>query len=315
MLVLLSLVLVGCSYKINYGATTKYLKGVEIEFGQYPRSEVDESLSKELEEKFKLGELEKNGQYYVFGGKRYARVVVQNNYPHAETLSEAFEENSDEDFERFTGYVVGSVHWFEVEPIVWKVLNTQNGLAVLTTKELVDCTFYGADSGEEREYVWENSHLRKFLNEEFFEKAFSEDERKLIRTTETECAYISNPGRLKYLRTSVEDKVRVLTWEEARLPKQFANDLERVAKTTDYASAMGGARVTEKVILDGGKDVEEFKDFLGAGIYWLLDTELNMNNVYIVYEFGNTLSYNPMVGNRTVRPVIVLTEKEMKKLK
>lgn len=314
LIIITSCAFVGCKETINYGKGTRYYSDYEVEFGHYPRSEVSSELTQTLEQAYKNGELIMSGDYYQYGEAQYAMIVVKNNYKGSIDGESRFDELSDSDFERFTGYTVGSVHWFTVEPIVWKVLNTQNGLAVLTTKELIDCTYYG-NNDTNKEYLWENSHLRNWLNSEFYEKAFNQNEKDMIRTTETDCSYISNPGRLKYSRTTVQDKVRVLSWKEARLPKQFADDLSRTAKVTDYSACIGGARLSEKVIIDEGNDVSEYSEFLNCGSYWLLDTELNMNNVYMVNTNGETLSYHSYLGSRTVRPVIIMTTKNLKKIK
>lgn len=276
--------------KVEYSDGKTYLN-----LGSYPRSEASETVSALLESLYQTDSLPCDGTYYALDGKRYTRVLVENDYVEEDT--------SDEYFFLFTQYTPGTVHWYEVEPIAWRLMNVQNGYAVLFSAELIDARAY-SDETTEKGWLWENSDLRNWLNGDFLATAFDNGERKLLKETESPCYYISNPGRIKYEREYVKDLVRIPEWREMLLPEHFEDDMARIAHVTDYARAHGGACVSEYAIRQFDVVFEDYVKYVGSGIYWLSDTEYNSNHVYIVYEYGNVFSYKYMVRNRTVRPAV-----------
>ncbi len=300
-----------CTAKVDFDKKIEYYNdGTYLLMGRYPRSEADEVVSAILEKNFNDGTLAKNGDKYVYENNRYARVVVKNDYVGTDS--------DDESFFLYTQYEIGSVHWFLVEDIKWRLMAVQNKYAMLMTDELIATKAF-SDEEVEKGWLWENSNLRAWLNDEFFYEAFDEKERKTIATGETYCDYISNPGRIRYPRETVKDKVRVPRWREIREPQLFRNDDDRMATVTDYATATGGVRLSQAAIdyfvnngIETVKTPEECKKYIGCGVYWLADTELNTNHVYIVYEYGNTMSYYATERSRTVRPVILCKYENIK---
>lgn len=295
-----------CTLKLDYNESVSYFaKNEFIRLGSFPKSEVNEETTLLLESKYQKNELEKIGNYFLLNNKMYSRKVIINDYVEEDT--------SDDYFELFTQYKVGSIHWFIVEPIKWRVMNSQNGYVILFTNELIMARQYS--SGEnEKDWLWENSDLRKYLNGEFFNMAFSTEEKKLLIKTESPCYYISNPGRIKYERKSVEDYIRIPEWREMLIKEHFENDAERRSNVTDYARACGGACVSENALIYFEKNIPEYQQYIGSGIYWLMDTEYNSDFVYIVYEYGNVISYKRNVKNRTIRPVIVCKYDDIKEM-
>lgn len=293
-----------CTSKLDYGKGTVYYNdGTVLYLGRFPRSEVDADLAATLENLYNNGSLAADGEYYSYEANEYCRKVVTNDY--------VDEDTDDAHFELFTQYKVGSVHWYKVEPVKWRLLNVQKSYAVLLSDELIYAMAYG-NAETEKSWLWENSDLRNWLNGYFYNTAFSADEQKLLSLTESPCYYISNPGRIKYERESVKDYIRVPEWREIRLPELFPDDLSRIAQVTDYARACGGACVSANAIVAYDKPVSEYEQYIGSGIYWLSDTEYNTNHVYITYEFGNTISYKYTVKNRTVRPVLTVKYNSIK---
>lgn len=63
------------------------------------------------------------------------------------------------------------------EPIEWTVLDNQGGCLLLITKDALANLPYRADGGEA---VWEESTLRTWLNSDFYETAFSGEEKERI---------------------------------------------------------------------------------------------------------------------------------------
>lgn len=69
----------------------------------------------------------------------------------------------------------------EKEPIVWEVVAVEDGKALLMSKYVLDCKpYYIVQSENEAIYdariTWNDSYLKKWLNEDFYSTAFSDDE-------------------------------------------------------------------------------------------------------------------------------------------
>ena len=129
----------------------------------------------------------------------------------------------------------------EVEPIVWRVLRRDfDGLLVISEKGL-----------EAKPYnkkwsilTWADCTLRRWLNKEFLEEAFSKQEQSSIRISNL----INNAG------PPTEDRIFLLSAEEVR--GLVANEKDRVVKPTAYAIKNGAWIST-----DG--------EYAGDAIWWL----------------------------------------------
>ena len=71
--------------------------------------------------------------------------------------------------------------YFKYEPIKWRVLQSENGEALLLSDVILDKQLYN----ENDKYVtWEKSSLRAWLNKKFIKRAFIDEEREKINITE-----------------------------------------------------------------------------------------------------------------------------------
>ncbi len=126
---------------------------------------------------------------------------------------------------------------------------------------------YGLDAKrfDSRSNVWSNSEIREWLNGEFYNQAFTDQEKKSI-----------NLSNLSDVGTS--DNVFLLSKEEAE--KYFANDYERRCRATEYA-------------VKNGAYVVEYGDYAGYSYWWLRSPNPNVSNyVYYVYYAGFIDYYN-----------------------
>ena len=105
------------------------------------------------------------------------------------------------------------------QPIEWQVLSKENNKILVISKYGLDAKRFDGSSN-----VWANSEIRKWLNGDFCNNAFSADDKKCI-----------NLSNLSDVGTS--DNVFLLSKEEAE--KYFANDKARKCKATDYAVKNG----------------------------------------------------------------------------
>ena len=116
------------------------------------------------------------------------------------------------------------------EPIEWRVLEVSNGSALAVSEYALDARAYN------KEWVsvtWETCTLRKWLNGEFYDTAFNEDEKARIALTEVENA--DNPRYGTDGGADTEDHVYLLSLGEAE--KYFEDDEDRRVIPTEYAVA------------------------------------------------------------------------------
>ena len=118
------------------------------------------------------------------------------------------------------------------EPIEWKVLAVKGGKALLISKYALDCKPYNISGSS---VTWETCSLRKWLNYDFMNSAFSENEKSMISIT-TIPADKNSPYSFSYLYSKeTRDKIFLLSVDEAK--KYFSSNFERQCKPTKYAVA------------------------------------------------------------------------------
>ena len=118
------------------------------------------------------------------------------------------------------------------EDIEWLVLAKENNKILVISDKALDCQRYNNIGGYKT--TWALCSLRKWLNDSFFNAAFSEEERALIQSTTVSADrnpkyYSTDPGN------ATTDKVFLLSINEAE--KYFSDDQARVCAPTAYAKA------------------------------------------------------------------------------
>ena len=118
------------------------------------------------------------------------------------------------------------------EDIEWLVLAKEGTKILVISKEALDCKPYNTSYTD---VTWETCTLRKWLNNDFINAAFSADERTMIPTVTVSADknpdYSTNPGN------ATQDQVFLLSITEVN--KYFSSDSARQCKHTDYAVANG----------------------------------------------------------------------------
>lgn len=121
------------------------------------------------------------------------------------------------------------------EDVEWLVLEVKDGKALVISKYALDCQQYNTSYTD---VTWETCTLRKWLNSNFINSAFTSEEKAMIPTVTVSAdknpEYSTNPGN------ATQDQVFLLSITEAN--KYFSSDSARQCKPTDYAVA-GGANV------------------------------------------------------------------------
>lgn len=127
------------------------------------------------------------------------------------------------------------------EPIEWLVLDRKDDCILYTSKYLLDCKPYHK---ELEKVTWATCTLRQWLNEDFYNLAFTAEEQKRILVSD-----VKNPCQ------ATEDRIFLLSNNEAETYFELE---KRCAKTTAYTRAKGAWYLSEE------NDI-----YNGNGSWWL----------------------------------------------
>ena len=109
---------------------------------------------------------------------------------------------------------------YQGEPLLWRVLDQQGNKLLLLSETIV------AQQPYNREYdntYWQTSSLRRWLNQRFFQDAFSYQERSRILNTR-----LQNPPNPRYLTSGGADTVdKVFLLGMAELERYLPEDADR----------------------------------------------------------------------------------------
>ena len=168
------------------------------------------------------------------------------------------------------------------EAITWQVLKVEDGQALAISKYGLDMQLFN-DTYEP--VTWESCSLRKWLNGEFYENAFSDSEKAVIPEVP-----LSNPSNLQYGTdggNDTTDKVFLLTQSEAAA--YFSDETARRCYPTEYAI---------------GKGV--WRSDTGGSWWWLRTPGLDANHFAFVNGSGHISSEGWEVNypDGVVRPAV-----------
>lgn len=174
------------------------------------------------------------------------------------------------------------------EDIEWIVLAKEDNKLLVISWNALDCRPYNM---EYEDTTWENCTLRKWLNEDFFNAAFSDWEKGVIPTITVSADknpdYTTNPG------SDTQDKVFLLSITEAN--EYFQNDEDRICVPSAYAIANGA--------FTGGSYT---KDNTATCVWWLRSPGNVQKRAARVDSIGDVYSYgkNVRLVDVCVRPAM-----------
>lgn len=250
-----------------------YKVGDIIEFGSYPQSKVTDSslvsaLNKASKKWVSYGYYSGNGSYdimvqgdwmeyadFTYNGTKYRAVTFSQYRPYRTSAVFSFG-NSYQDN---NGYTTNNTYYFKYESLKWRVLDHSTGLALC--ESIIDSQAYSdtAYSYERDPYgytaYWNDaahthyandyatSSIRAWLNDDFYNTAFSSSQKASILTSELENKAYSI-SYSEYDSASTIDKVFLLSYSEAQntsygfTNNTYSTDI-RGSMGTDYAKAQG----------------------------------------------------------------------------
>lgn len=159
------------------------------------------------------------------------------------------------------------------EPIEWVVLDVQGDKALLLSRHILDAKPYNVD---EVDITWEQCTLRAWLNSEFLDAAFSEEEQSVILITDVDNS-LAQGQYGTFGGNDTQDKIFLLSYYEAH-DMYFTDDESRKCGATWYASSRGAATRNNIIV-----------DDLYACPWWLRTPWLYQIDVSAV-NFGGTMA-------------------------
>ncbi len=237
-----------------------------VEFGSYPQSEVtDSSLVSALNGVSKTwvsygyysssvqGDWMKYADF-TYNGTKYRAVTFSQYRPYwTSYLSSSIYTYQDDN-----GYTPNNVYYFKYEPLKWRVLDPSTGLVLcesIIDSQAYSNTIYNYGTDENGTAYWndaEHTHyandyatssIRAWLNDDFYNTAFSSSQKASILTSELDNKAYST-SYSEYDSKTTYDKIFLLSWSEMQntaygFPAYTGSSYARQAKGTDYAKCQG----------------------------------------------------------------------------
>lgn len=179
------------------------------------------------------------------------------------------------------------------KPIEWIVLSVEDEKLLLISKYILFETFY--DSNAPTAYTWEQSTIRKNLNDSFYNYAFSDKEKAMIISTHL------NEGK------GTNDYVFLLSADDLVNPQYGFNSDK---KTSDISRRCSATEFVKSMSLVTG-DLDYTKDDEVAYSWWLRSTE---GKVCWVTSHGTLFTDDIKNTLNGVRPVINVSTNSLEKL-
>lgn len=245
--------------------------GGSFYLGTYPQSEVTDTELLSVFENLTLSwqsygyyegdEAEEN--HVQSNYMSYADFEYENEKYRAVTFAkyrDCFDTDVDEttySYQDDNGYEPNTVYYFKFEPIKWNILDTGSGLAlaelVLDAQPFSKTSYndgysiYYKDAG--LKYYANNyaeSTIRQWLNSDFYNTVFTEEEKGKIAITTCENV-ASDEADLKFNSATTHDKVCLLSQSQVEDSSLgFTENADRMALATDYAKVQGAFSTNSK---------------------------------------------------------------------
>ena len=222
-----------------------------------------------------------NGYYLGSDGEKYVRYTLNleeswNGYNRLEDFT-SMKMNVSNDGRTMND---GETYYFKLEPIKWRVLKDENGTKQLVCNNVLQGMIYQpyykygddgwcATDGEGNFLLDENgnkfytnnykgSNMRNWFNNDFYNNAFTEQEKNKIQLVEVDnSANSTNSASNPYACENTFDYVYTLSYQDLLnqdynfIPSPDLPDINRLFTSTDFARATGAYTSTlESIIQD-----------------------------------------------------------------
>lgn len=260
-----------------------YQKGDIIEFGSYPQSKVTDPRIISALDGFLTDDVWVSYDYYIGTGTEYDGNMTSSDYMKYADLELNGEKYRAVRFSQYrpkvtsdvsseatsaqdnNGYYLNTTYFFKYEPLTWTVLDPEEGFVMsniaIDAQAYENFSYYDPDSfdsasgqmvynGKDCKYLandWSKCSLREWLNKDFFNTAFTADEKAQIGKTYLDN---TNPFSPKYDGAGTFDKIFTISFYDA-INSDYGfdedgsrTDFARIKPATDYAMCQGAEVVS-----------------------------------------------------------------------
>ncbi|MEG6586292.1 DUF6273 domain-containing protein [Dendrosporobacter sp. 1207_IL3150] len=186
----------------------------------------------------------------------------------------------------------------DLTPIKWRVLQNSGSELFLLSEYILDSKRYHSDF---EDIIWRDSDLRKWLNDEFFNAAFNDSEKKFIKIT-----HCTDNGSV-----DTQDKVFLLSVSEVKeLTTKVSGDslsVERRAIGTEFSKIKKNdgchLYVYDKKV--GDNYIVEDGEQFGCSWWWLRTQSDNSSRAFFIGHRSSIRSYGRVnLPHYGVRPAL-----------
>ncbi len=252
----------------------KYETGDLIEFGTYPQTQVDETAALKNEKKtWKVLEyyvetdtgilaisssFSQNIKYsgymafsdFFCNGEKYRAVKFTHYRPTSKALFQDYYYQEENRFYK------NKVYYFKYEPLLWRVLDPDTGFImcdkIIDSQAYHNLVYRDSNDGEYYQYGdlkkyannYATSSIREWLNQDFYETAFTDLQKGNIEITTLDNSSYSM-DYAKFNSSETEDRLFLLSYFDVTntqygfLESAYSNSALRAANWTDYSSNQG----------------------------------------------------------------------------
>ena len=255
-----------------------YQKGDIIEFGSYPQSKVINPRIISVLDGFLTDDVWVSYDYYIGTGTEYDGKMTASDYMKYADLELNGEKYRAVRFSQYrpkvtsdvsseatsaqdnNGYELNTTYFFKYEPLTWTVLDPEEGFVMsniaIDAQAFENFSYYDPDSydsalgqrvynSKDCKYLandWSKSSLREWLNKDFYNTAFTAEEKAQIGKTYLDN---NNPFSPKYDCAGTFDKIFTISFYDA-INSDYgfdedgsSSDFARIKPATDYAMCQG----------------------------------------------------------------------------
>ena len=229
----------------------------KIEFGSYPQSDVTTTMGTTLDE---IADTTDSWTSYGYntGDMRYTDVTLDG-----EKYRGVYFTDVRNDEQSKNGYDANSAYWFKYEPISWTIIDrdAETGRVFIFCDLVIDSQPFQSGDVPSGSYTnnYKLSTIRTWLNETFYNTAFSELQKQFIVNTEV-VNNLASTGDAEnaYICEDTQDNIFLLSYRE--VDDYFGEDSRLRQKVhTAYAFSQGAWVNTDSPYLQ----------YRGYGYWWL----------------------------------------------
>lgn len=222
----------------------------------------------------------------AYGGSKYRAVKINQYRPRGT----GYTSSSSNSYQDDNGYYTGNVYYFKYEPLTWRVLDPSEGYVMCN--QTIDSQayqnfiyyngseYYNSKGCANYASDWVTSSLRQWLNNSFYNTAFSAEEKEQIGTSHLENKSTHSSA---YDSADTYDKIFLISYYDAINSAYGFNsdidaydDIARQMKGTDYAKCQG-----LDVVYDNSDS-----SYNGNSLLWWLRSPDESDYVGVVYGDG-----------------------------